>query len=152
MGQSDSGCANLKKEVSIDAEEAARRVDEGKPVRWAGLEFFKPEIKDDTIQMVERQTKPKHIGAWMMSWTRVQFQQVHDLLKAGGVMYENTDSIRVPLSCYHRLKEAGWIDQSALGLLKIEYGVVYEYSQGAGGNYQLKVIKPDSSLDVVVKG
>lgn len=154
LGQKENGCANNKKWIEISVDEAFQRDDDGLKWRRVGNRFEKPEKEEDGVstQKEYQNTKPNFLGAWMMAWTRVQFQQMYDLLDEGCVVYENTDSVRIPLSQYPKLLEKGWISPTALGQFKIEYGLIYEYEQGAGGNYVLKVIKPDGSLDVKESG
>lgn len=143
LGQDEAGCA-ISKRIPITAEEACERDDAGLGFDREGELFYKPAV-DATVssERVKPNYKPNHLGAWMMSWTRVQFQQVHDVIGPVSV-YEHTDSVRVPLSAYRRLREAGWIHASVLGLLKIEYGLIYKYEQRAG-EYKLWFIRPDGT-------
>lgn len=151
LGQDEAGCY-VKKNIEISPDEAYDRAEKGLPYRREGFKFFRSaEAGDEGGASSDRKTKPNHLGAWLMSWTRVQFQQVHDLLEPGECVYEHTDSVRVPLSAYRRLLEAGWIHPTALGLLKIEYGLIYEYEQQTD-NYTLKVLKANGELDVIRVG
>jgi len=153
LGQGAAGKAKDKQLVPCRGQEVRDRIKAGLPLVWDGENCWKPTVDTDTVAGVAEsvpvigvQTKPGHLGAYLMSWSRSQMSHVQDIVGLNSV-YEHTDSFRVPLRSYFELQRAGWISPTELGKLKLEHGLIYEYWQGAGSQYTIKFLTPSSDLD-----
>jgi hypothetical protein len=88
----------------------------------------------------------------MQSWTRVLLAMLYEIVDWEEVEYTHTDSLRVTAKGYHALKEEGWIDERALGLLKVDYGVILESKQYNANKYSLRYLTKEGELQWVHKG
>jgi hypothetical protein len=58
----------------------------------------------------------------------------------------------VSAKAYRKLVEAGYVDEKRLGLLKVEYGLIFESDQVNCQVYTVKYLTKDNELKVVEKG
>jgi hypothetical protein len=151
LSQKEQGSAeNNRREVS--AEEAMDYNDKGTNCDLVGDKWFL--VNGDGSAQSQYNSKPNHLGCFILSWSRVLMMKYLEYINFE-TFFTHTDCLRVSASNYVKLKEAGYIgggDGKDLGLLNIDYGLIYESIQDNTTNYHLGVLTKEGKIKPIPKG
>lgn len=146
LSQGKSGDASMKE---IDVDEALELMEQGVFVQDSGDKFYVSANEGK----VKLNNKPNHLGAYILSWSRVRMMEFYECVGFElDANYTHTDSFRVSSENFHKLKNAGYIGEGELGLLKVEYGLVFAIEERNAGHSKIWVLKKDNTVEEILTG
>ena len=148
FGQKVQGTVETNQQKLVSHEEAYDLLmNQGIDCELIGDDWYRV----DKIVVKKFNNKPNHLGCFLLSWTRRLMIRVYEAAEFR-FNFSHTDSVRISVADYHKLVEQKLIGDKELGLMDLEYGLIYKREQADDTSYKLYVLKADGTLGVIRKG
>jgi hypothetical protein len=146
LGQQVRG--KLQEPQAISEEKAMERMLAGELIDNCDASFYLPQEKPRTSDNIY----PNHLASYVLAWGR------RYMLRMMAVVdyrfdFSHTDCLRVSSADYVKLRDAGYVSETDLGLCKIDHGgLIYRSQQVSKIKYVLWVLTKENKLKPVLKG